>query len=327
MKQKFLLLLFSFAACNLFAQDVPETQTPLVTKITATWCINCGEWGWDLFEGLIDENEDKAILIAAHDSGDLTTNIGEGFADNFNTFSQPRFILNNVDQNSSNRSVDENISLISGQIAEMSMQSPVVNVGFFAEMKDGKIEVQTKTKFFQEAEGEYYLGLYVLEEKVVNMQSGRGLTEHKFIFRAGFDNEVFGTRLSTMNTLGAGMEFSDNYSIDIDGAWNTDNLKVAGMIWKKEGDTYQYINGNSTIDFSGNTSSVENDFVEVDSYSVAPTIVNDFATVHLNLSQSLEHAALNLYSIEGKKIGSIYTGNLSIGAHTFLRLSKKLIVE
>ncbi len=349
MKQKFLLLLLSFAACNLFAQDVPETQTPLVSKITATWCVNCGTWGWDLFDGLINENEDKAILIATHFSGDLDTPVGRAFADNFGVFAQPRFILNNEDKNGSRNSVQSKITEITDEINTMSLQSPVANVGFYAEMVDGKIQVQTKTKFFQQAEGEYYLGLYVVEEGVVNNQSGQGAnTVHKTIMRASIDTENFGSRLSMMNTLGAGMEFSGNHSIDIDSDWNTDNISVVGMIWKKEGAKYQFVNANSTNDFSGNTSSVENDFVEVDNYSVAPTVINDQATVSLNLSQSIENATLNLYAIDGKKIGSIYSGNLSVGAHTFqinrsdftntgmvlvtlekdgLRLSKKVIVE
>lgn len=348
MKQNFLLFILLFSTCSLFAQDVPETQTPLVSKITATWCINCGTWGWDLFEELIDENKDKAILLATHYSGDLNTPVGEAFADNWGVFAQPRFILNDEDKRASRSNAASKITEITGEIADMSAQSPVANVGFYAEMVDGKIEVQTKTKFFQEATGEYYLGVYTVEEGVVNNQSGQGAnTVHKTIMRASFDADAFGSRLSMMNTLGAGMEFTNTHSIDIDSDWNTDKVSVIAMIWKKEGDKYAFVNANSTNDFSGNTSSV-NDFLEVDNYSVSPTIINDFGIVRLNLSQSIQNAEINLYAIDGKKIGSVHSGNLSAGAHTFqinrsafttsgvafvtlekdgLRLSKKVIIE
>ena len=317
MKQNFLLLILSLFTLSIYAQDVPETQTPIVNKITATWCSNCGSWGWDIFEGLLDENKDKAIMIAAHYSGNLNTPVGEAFADNFDVFSQPRFVLNNEDQNANRNSVAENISQISGKIADMNTQSPVANVGFYAEMKDGKIEVQTKTKFFQTSEGEYYLSLYVLEDDVTMMQSGRGLAEHKAIMRTSFDTEVFGSRLSMMNMLGAGMEITGTHSIDIDGSWDTDNLTVVGMIWKKEGDKYLFVNANSTTDYSGNTSSTNNNFVQISDFSVSPTIITNIGIVDVNLSEPIKGAEMNLYSIEGRKIASIFSGDLATGIHTF----------
>ena len=316
MKQKILFLSLILASFNLYGQDVPEIQTPLVTKITATWCSNCGSWGWDLFEGLVEDNSDNAILIAAHYSGNLTTSIGEAFANNFNAVTQPRFVLNNDDQGVTRNSIADDREEIKGLIADMNTQSPVANIGFFAEMKDGKIEVQTKTKFFQAAEGEYYLGIYVLEDGVLMMQSGRGMAEHKAIMRGSFDADAFGTRLTMMNMLGAGMEITGSHSIDIDNVWNTDNLTIVGMIWKKEGDKYQFVNANSTNDFSGNTSAVDI-FTEVNDFSVFPTVITDFGTVRINLSQSIKDAEINLYTIEGKKIGSVFSGNLNRGLHTF----------
>ena len=319
MKQRILLFSFLIFSTGLFAQDVPETQMPLVTKITATWCPNCGTWGWDLFEGLVEDNRSKAIVLAAHPSGGLVSQAGSSFNSNFNAIGQPKFYLNNEDQRPSRNSVAAKRTEIGGLIDDMSSQSPVANVGFIAKIADGKITVRTKTKFFEASQGEYYLSLYILEDDVVASQSSRGSNAvHKEILRTSFDTEAFGQRLTTMSDISADMEFINMHEIDVNLAWNTANLTLAGMIWKKEGDTYQYVNGNKTNDFDGDlTSSVQNAFSEVSDFTVLPNIISNNATVQLNLEQSIQNAQINVYDLTGKKLNTIFSGNLSAGVQSF----------
>ena len=74
MNKNFLLSVCLLLGANfIFAQEVPEVQRPLVTKISATWCPPCGGWGWTLMEELVIDNEDKATLIVAHHDGQLVT--------------------------------------------------------------------------------------------------------------------------------------------------------------------------------------------------------------------------------------------------------------
>ena len=63
MKQFTLLTIFCIASISLFSQEVMEVQQTLLTKRTATWCPYCGTWGWGFFEDLIEDNEEKAVLI------------------------------------------------------------------------------------------------------------------------------------------------------------------------------------------------------------------------------------------------------------------------
>lgn len=317
MLKQILLIAFSFLSVTLFSQDVPEVQKPLVTKLTATWCVNCGTWGWELFEGIEEDNTGKALLLKAHFSGDLDNPVGDAFTSNFSAFGQPKFILNNEDQRATRNNVASDRVKIADQIEQMSMMPPVANMGFFAEMVNGKIEVQAKTKFFQESQGEYYLSLYVVEDAVRNNQTGIGMTDHTAIIRTSFDADVFGTRISMMNMIGEGMEFTTNHSIDIHPDWNTDNLYLAGMIWKNEGGVFNYVNGNQTADFSGNTSSVNDNLSELSEFNVFPSIIDDQATISFDLEQSLENAQVNIISLSGNKVKTIFDGSLSNGAHTF----------
>ncbi|HHB79571.1 MAG TPA: hypothetical protein ENK85_10105, partial [Saprospiraceae bacterium] len=63
--KKILLLLLAVGISYLAqAQEVPQTQSSLIIKKTASWCPPCGGWGWDLFEQLIDDNDSQAILWA-----------------------------------------------------------------------------------------------------------------------------------------------------------------------------------------------------------------------------------------------------------------------
>ena len=317
MLKQILLIAFSFFSIALFGQDVPEVQKPLVTKLTATWCTNCGTWGWELFEGIEEDNTGKALLLKAHFSGDLDNPVGDAFTTNFMAIGQPKFILNNEDQRATRNTVAADRVKIADQIDQMSLMAPVANMGFFAEMVNGKIEVQTKTKFFQEAQGEYYLSLYVVEDAVSNNQSGIGLTDHTAIIRTSFEADAFGNRISMMNTIGEGMEFTASHSIDIAANWNTDNLYLVGMIWKKEGDVFEYVNGNQTADFSGNTSSVNENLSELSEFNVFPSIIEDQATISFNLEQSLENAQVNIISLSGNRVKTIFDGSLSNGAHKF----------
>jgi len=55
--KKLLLPLIYLGICYAsLAQEVIPTQQTLITKISATWCINCGTWGWETQEKILAEN-------------------------------------------------------------------------------------------------------------------------------------------------------------------------------------------------------------------------------------------------------------------------------
>lgn len=75
---------------------VNSQNTPVFTKVTATWCPNCGNWGWEYMETMKDMfATGDAVVLGAHFSGDLANPTSEWFADNLNSVGQPKFYVNN----------------------------------------------------------------------------------------------------------------------------------------------------------------------------------------------------------------------------------------
>lgn len=318
MKQKFLLFAFALAFTTLNAQVVTETQTPIITKFTATWCPNCGTWGWTFFEDVIEDNMSKAIMIGAHFSGDLNSDVSGSMTSNFSAIGQPKFYVNGTDLKASRTNGadkrTEAADLVDANIAE----APVANVGFYAEIVNGQINVRTKTKFFQDAVGEYYLGLYVTENNVQNNQSGQsGTVSHPNVMRASFIADHFGELINDAGDPIAGITGAvKDYSMDLNPNWVEDQLSVVGIIWKKNGDKYEFVNASKTNDFSGILSSVVG-ISQVEGFVVTPTIVTETATVEINLTESIQNAALNIFDLTGKKVATVFAGNLNSGIQTF----------
>lgn len=319
MKQIFLLLAFSFAFLGLQAQNVAEQQTPLITKITATWCTNCGSWGWDFFEHVLDDNKDKAIMIGAHPSGDLGSTTGKDFNDNFSAIGQPKFYVNSTDVRVTRNAVATKRTEVAGMVDDMIAQSPLANVGFYAEIKDGNINVRTKTKFFQNGGiDSYNLGLYVIENGVMNTQSSQsGVVSHPNVMRASFTAGSFGETLDISGSIAAGTEISRDFSVAIDSKWNTDNVSVVAIIWKQNGNKFEFVNASQTNDFSGIPTSDIDVISAVEGFESFPTVVTETATVEVNLTEALENIQMNIFDLSGKKLATLFNGNLPSGTHTF----------
>ena len=59
-------------------------------------------------------------------------------------------------------------------MATVATQSPIAQTGLLVEADGNTITVQTKTRFFQDATGDFYLGLYVIERSVIATQASQG---------------------------------------------------------------------------------------------------------------------------------------------------------
>ena len=304
-----------------FSQDVPEVQQSLITQITATWCPNCGGWGWTFFENIYDDNEDKALLIAAHYSGELQTSVSSDFADNFNISYQPFFILGNENQNVNGGNASAKRTEIKNAVDNSYTTAPVVNAGLTVFKNGNTLNVQTKTRFFQDATGEYYLGVYVIEDGVVNYQANQGNDAvHKKVMRASMSDSSFGELISS-GSVNSGAEFTKDYSIDING-WNENKLEIATILWRKEGDTYFFVNTHSTTEFStvGISEISEKEVV----FEAFPTVTNDVITVNLDIKENIGDLQLELIDQSGQKIKTIYSGEAVIGQQTF-ELNKAMV--
>ena len=303
------------------AQQVEQQQRSLMTERTATWCPYCGGWGWGLYGGLIEDNVGKAVLIAAHFDDNLTTTASAEITDNFGGFSQPIFYLNEVNQNASSGSVSTVRTSIKNQVDAAFQTMPVANAGFTPAYQNGAIQVKSKVKFFQAAQGEFYLGVYLVEDNVQALQSGQnGTVSHRYVMRESFTQSTWGELIAN-GAVNANQEFSLDFALPIGNPAGYE-YEVVGIIWKKEGTQYKVVNVWSTSTF-GDPTAVEEPSALV-SFEVLPSVTRSQATVQLQLSENQPDASIDLFNVNGKLVANIHRGPLSLGLQNF-EVSREMV--
>ncbi len=313
-----LSIAFSLLAFVGYTQDAPETQSTLITKISATWCPPCGGWGWDMFHDLIEDNEEKATLIAVHHSGNLLTPTSGALAENFMITGQPQFFMGNVNQGIfSSNSVTKRAE-IQQAVDEAAGQAPIVNTGISASYTDDtqEINVNTRTEFFQNADANYYLGLYIVNDGYVGFQQSQGANaEHEKVLVTSFTTSHFGDPL-TSGVVTDGTIIEGMYSIAIDPEWEVEKLEVISIIWSEVNGVYTYVNSNITNDIG---LAVSSNFLQeaVSDFTIEPTIMNSGeSTINFELFDQ-DYYTINIMDQTGKLVKSVFQGELSAGTHRF----------
>ncbi|MEZ4962118.1 MAG: Omp28-related outer membrane protein [Saprospiraceae bacterium] len=313
-KTTFMLMLCCLFILKGFAQQVVPVQASLITKRTATWCPNCGTWGWSLFNNLREANQGKAVFFAAHYSGDLANPLATELTTNFGAAYQPVFYFNETNQEALPSNTASILSSVTEKVGDAFTTAPIANVGFDSTYSGGDMTVNAKVKFFQPASGEYYLGIYLVEDNVTANQSGIGQNaNHMRVLRASFSSSTWGELIGN-GSFSAGDEFTKTFAMPVDNP-SDHSYELAGVIWLKEGDKYKVVNA-WTTDIQGGASAQE-EASAFDQFYVAPTVTETAAVVHLQLSRVLDNASLELYDVGGTLVKRIFAGNLGTGVHDF----------
>lgn len=308
-KSTFTILLAFLFLVQGIAQQVEQQQRSLITKRTADWCPYCGTWGWAFFKAAIEQNEDKAILMAAHYDGGLANPAAEEITDNFGGFYQPKFFLNETQLGVTSGNVIAKLEYLKPLVDSIFEVAPVANCGFDLTYENGELKADAVVKFFQAAQGEYYLGLYLLEDSVVAYQNSIGPNAiHRHLFRFPFTEETFGQPIAN-GDVSAGQEFDLNFALPI-GDPTGYNYEVVGIIWKKEGDKYKPVNvwSNDNIQVvvvSGTTTEVPGDRLVV-----GPTMATETANIFTQLVDEQPVATIDVVDVNGRVVATVYNGAL-----------------
>ena len=234
MKNLFLIIAVIFTAQTMTqAQEVSEKSWTVIHERFATWCPFCGTWGWDLKERMLEEfKNDDVIFMSLDHSGDLTNDVAKEFDSNFKGSGQPIFYVNGVNINASSSNGSSKIQDTRLEVDYYKDLIPISALGLDATLNQDskKIDVNALVRFVQEAEsGDYYLGLYLLEDIWANQASRTGLQLHKNVLVGSFLPNVFNNHLTT-GSVAQGTEFQMSGSIEnISG--DADNYKVMGVVW------------------------------------------------------------------------------------------------
>ena len=304
MKQYLLLIFCLTVFLNLDAQDYKKK--PIVSKVTATWCPNCGSWGWDYMEALKEEfNDGTAILLGVHHSGDLENPVSDWFAKNLKNSYQPQFFVNNGQISVGSGNWQNRITDMREMVDEIRNTNAASAFDFEVAFVDNDNQIQSTVNIspLNKSEGDYYFAVYVYEHNVVNFQSQQGSNAmHPWVLRNVISENYWGDSF-TMGT--SSMEFSFDMS---NTNWDKDNVGLLAVMWEKVGNDYIVDNATS-INNIGLLSSTKNILDNADFKVVTE---NDIIEIITGKSDAYN---VSLYSTQGRLLQTgILNGRLQFNA-------------
>lgn len=316
--KKYIFTLLFLVSFSCLSQNVSDKKMALFSKTTATWCGNCGTWGWTLFDDVyLDETLPKFVSIKLHSSSssDLYSADASALVQALGiTSGQPRFNVNLdlVSGTSATAAAD-----IKSMIESTGQLDADINAGFNLEILDNnEITVQTKTKVFNAVSGEYYLGVYLAEKDVVNFQAGQGANAvHKIVLRNALTENVTGDLIGS-GDLEAGAEFENTYNFTLPDGINTDNIQIFVAIWKKVGDAFVYESAFTKTQEEQALEEEEDEVVagiEDVQLNFDFNITNDNGSpfYRINAIEDNQDIKVDLYNSNGQLVKNLYEGSTS----------------
>ena len=313
------IFLLGFSSISMQAQQVPvpNQQTPLIIKITASWCPYCGTWGWSFFDDIYNDNVSDAVFMAVHHSGDHTNPVSSALTSNFNVFGQPRFLLDGVDENVNSVNVAEKRTQFADLVDEKNSASPSIQTGIDAGYAQDQITVSYSVKTFEDLNGDYYLGLYLVERTFVGYQASVGQDAlHKTVLRAELTNSNFGNLLFSGSAV-AGTVFDGYIEYPLD-TYDPAQLQIVSVIWRKVGSDFLVINSNLDDELEQQTTGLkyavntqEGDFM------IYPSVTRDQLNLQINASSFPGITTLDFTDLSGQRIYSRVLNAEGVGNQVF----------
>jgi hypothetical protein len=308
----FLLSSIFLFTTDAFSQRVPPSK-PVFIKATSTECHVCGRNSWDQFKDIIILHEKEATIFAVHplEESLLFSNSSVEVASNFPLFyGTPTYYINN-------NNIDHTWIAASKETVELFKKQRVTVHPFIDyHIENQEVKVNVKTQFLKGTNRPYYLSVYLIEDQVIEQQQLRGPEDkHSKILRKRFGTEDFGT-LYSPDPIEANQTFEHQFSMPIDAKWDPNNLEIAAIIWERKGEKYSVINSNTALKPALTTSLNQLEKLGIN-LQVQPNLIEQQATISINLPSSQENLHLFIVNPLGQTIQTIKTGNLSSGKHQF----------
>ncbi len=225
---------------------VAQKNMSLINKFTGTNCYYCGDWGWTLIEDLITNHKDDAVVVGAYSQNSFAQLFISTIATDWDkrlpvTQGYPTFAPNFVDSWLL-PVADDLENNIEATVTAHNNLPVLVNTAHTFKIDGTKLIVTSATKFFQDTTGEYQLGVYVMENKVIGNQSGPNggpSASHHNVLRSG--NTSWGEALAN-GTIVANSVINKTTTIVLDPKWKVADLEVFTVIWKKIGTKWSFVN-------------------------------------------------------------------------------------
>ncbi len=255
MKKALLLaaaVMLIFSACKKDEENNTETElTPtaaqkgFILEWTSITCGICGSSGGPALDKFSQDGP-KGAMIALHvnssDSMKVPNNVYWAFSEDRPTGGGiPAFYAGDTKTSYSD---DQAV------ITQINSGNAVAGVAIDYEIDGNTMSIRTRTKFFQPAQGDYRLSVFVLEDGIDGSdgapqgydQAGGGSDyTHNCVWRASATSEIMGELIATDPV--ADSKVNKNYSVQLDPEWN--DVYPVAVIWKHDDQAsvkYSYVN-------------------------------------------------------------------------------------
>lgn len=234
-----------------------QVQVPIVYKSTGETCYYCGDWGWQAWIDLSNAFKGTALTWANYSTGfsnahfrgqeiNSSNSTMEAIKQNFGSGGKPNFYVNGTSHGTSQSAAN---NAASASIATSS-SSVVASASIEGTLEDGVLTVEAQAKFYSAASGEYYMGAYVIEDKVNGPQAGpigsSGPVDHHLMMRGSMSTSPWGEQIVSSSAT-SGQEIDKTFSITLPSSYNEDNINVGIIIWEKNGSNYAYVNAATNL--------------------------------------------------------------------------------
>ena len=226
---------------------IAQKQYSLFYKYTATWCGPCGDWGGPAFVTDCDANPGKILAFTIQCSDDFTNNSPSDMYTALSTKwpygGTPNFQCNTV-------SLGVNDAGMYGEVTTHNALVPEAGIGIYytvgAGTNAGKLNINVYVKFFADASGEYFAGLYILHKNIVQSQNTSGGMDPTYVHHHVLMDHVtavFGDAIAS-GTITNGKVYNLGYVFPYTQIVNLDlsKMEVVGILWKKNGATFDVVN-------------------------------------------------------------------------------------
>ena len=260
---------------------IGQNKSSVITKVTATWCPNCGTWGWDYFEELKDvyANSSQTTLLGVHHSGDLRNSVSSWYANNLNFTYQPQFYHNNFPLNVSRNNWEDKVEEAEELVDQFSAETSGVSFSFEkAYVDNGDIVCNVNFNASNKSLVDNYFAIYVFENNVMNNQSSRGMSLHPNVLRDVMSDNNQGDLFTGEDENGASV-FSKEYRMTLDNSWDADNVGLLAVLWTEENGNYVLDNSSSIYNIgllSSSSEVIASDLVKIAYVSNGFEIITEF---------------------------------------------------
>jgi hypothetical protein len=223
------------------------------------WCPPCGAYGGPTLDSCLKQEGTLLTgmkINTSSNNSSLNWSTGQGMWNVFNTgvFASANAIPSmavNTTKQSVTTNVSSNYSGAVSKATSFANGTVIAGIALSKRISGDSISVDTKVKFFSDitAGSDYRLAVYVVEDKLFTSQSTNTGTntnyEYRNLVRTCNSPSYYGLEVNNGgDAIVLDQEFSNTYKMYLKPAWNKNNLKVIGILWKMGGAPAQIVNSN-----------------------------------------------------------------------------------